>query len=105
MVGSLYENLPDQLPEELITVLAENDAVKIERIVSDGHQSEVGSWYDQEQNEWVLLVSGSATLEFEDQIRVLKPGDHMLIPAHRKHRVAATSSSQKTIWLAVFFSG
>lgn len=103
MVGNLCENLPDTLPEELTTVLAGNDAVKIERIVSDGHQSEKGFWYDQGQNEWVLLVSGSAVLEFEDRKQELKPGDYVLIPAHQKHRVNSTATTEKTVWLAVFY--
>lgn len=86
-----------------MTVLAEGEGVKIERIVSDGHASPEGFWYDQEQYEWVLLVSGSAVLAFEDKAVALKPGDHLLIPAHQRHRVEATSQTEKTIWLAVFY--
>lgn len=100
---NLFEMCDGLLTEELVEVLAEGANVRIERIVSDGHQSDEGFWYDQEQNEWVLLVSGSAVLEFEDGVKELKPGDHVLIPAHRKHRVASTSSTEKTIWLAVFY--
>ena len=103
MKSNLFENIPGMLPEELISVLAENENVKIERIVSDGQASPEGYWYDQEQSEWVLLVAGLAVLEFEDRKQELKPGDHMLIPAHRKHRVASTSATEKTVWLAVFY--
>ncbi len=103
MKSNLFANIPGMLPEELISVLAENENVKIERIVSDGQSSPEGYWYDQEQSEWVLLVAGLAVLEFEDRKQELKPGDHMLIPAHRKHRVASTSATEKTVWLAVFY--
>lgn len=101
---NLFENIPERLPGELVEVLADSSSVRIERIVSDGQASPEGFWYDQEQHEWVLLVSGSAVLEFEDGMLEMHPGDHVLIPARQKHRVAATSAAEKTIWLAVFYS-
>lgn len=107
MIPSLYNDLPDDLPEELVSVLAESESVRIERIVSDGHASPEGFWYDQEQSEWVLLVSGSAVLSIERDTGVeridMEPGDYLLLPAHQRHRVEATSSTEKTIWLAVFY--
>jgi len=107
MKENLYKQIPDSLSEELITMLAESKHVKIERIVSDGHASPAGFWYEQEQNEWVLLVSGSTVLTVEkdsgtEQVE-LESGDYLLIPAHQRHRVESTSSTEKTIWLAVFF--
>jgi len=101
---NLFENVPKELPEELVEVIAEGSNVRIERIVSDGHASPDGFWYDQDQNEWVLLLSGSAALEFEGRTVDMKAGDHMLIPARRKHRVVSTSDNGKTIWLAVFYA-
>jgi cupin 2 domain-containing protein len=101
---NLFGDIPDVLPDELTEVLAESSNVRIERIVSDGQSSPDDFWYDQTQNEWVLLVSGSAVLEFEERSVDLKVGDYLLIPAHQKHRVASTSLTEKTIWLAVFFS-
>lgn len=107
MKRNLFQDIPGELPEELLTVLAENDNVKIERIVSDGQCSPEGFWYDQEQHEWVLLVSGSAVLTIEQDAGVerieLAPGDYLLIPAHQRHRVESTSQTEKTIWLAVTF--
>ncbi|MBN2685458.1 MAG: cupin domain-containing protein [Pontiellaceae bacterium] len=105
---NLFDNIPDTLPEELFTVLAEGEGVKVERIMSDGHASPAGFWYDQEQHEWILLLAGSAVLSLEkdntfERIE-LTPGDHLLIPAHQRHRVESTASSEKTIWLAVFYS-
>ena len=107
MTENLYENIPEVLPAELLSVLAESGHVKIERIVSAGHASPEGFWYDQDQNEWVLLVSGAATLSLEKGAALerleLKPGDHLLIPARQRHRVESTSQTEQTIWLAVFF--
>ena len=105
---NLFDNIPEELPKELINVLTENESVKVERIVSDGHASPDGFWYDQDENEWVLLVSGSAVLSIEKEPGIeqieLKPGDHLLIQPHQRHRVESTSQTEKTIWLAVYFS-
>lgn len=105
---NLFSDIPDILPAELFTVLAEGEGVKIERIVSDGHASPTGFWYDQKQHEWVLLLAGSAVLSLEKDHTVerieLAPGDHLFIPAHQRHRVESTASGEKTIWLAVFYS-
>ena len=103
MKRSLFSGVPVELPKELFTVLAENENVKIERIVSDGHASAEGVWYDQEQDEWVLLISGSAVLTVGDKRVELTVGDHLLIPAHQRHRVESTSQTEKTIWLAVHY--
>ena len=108
MKSNLFENIPGELPEELVTVLSESKGVKIERIVSDGHGSLDGFWYDQDEHEWVLLVSGSAVLSIEkasgiEQVE-LNPGDYLLLPAHQRHRVESTSQTEKTIWLAIYFS-
>ena len=108
MKENLFNQIPAKLAEELVTVLSESKGVKIERIVSDGHASPDGFWYDQEENEWVLLVSGSAVMSVEKESGIerieLEPGDHLLLPAHQRHRVEATSQTEKTIWLAVYFS-
>ncbi len=103
MRNNLFKNIPDDLPEEISTILAENENVKIERIVSEGHASPAGFWYDQEQNEWVLLLAGSTVLTVGDGRIELNPGDYLLIPAHQRHRIESTSATEKTIWLAIFY--
>jgi cupin 2 domain-containing protein len=52
-----------------------------------------------------MLLRGSAGILFEDAegTIVLKPGDWLDIPAHRKHRVEWTVPNEKTIWLAVHY--
>jgi len=103
-MSNLLDDLPKQLPEELVTVLAENQCVRIERIVSTGHRSADNFWYDQDEDEWVVVLKGGAKLGFEDAKSVhLGPGDHVLIPAHQKHRVEWTTPTEPTVWLAVFY--
>jgi cupin 2 domain-containing protein len=108
MKSNLFNGIPDKLPEELVSLLAGNSGVQINRIVSDGHASPKDFWYDQDQDEWVLLVSGHAVLTVEREAGAgtveLSPGDHLLIPAHQRHRVEATSATEKTVWIAVFYS-
>jgi cupin 2 domain-containing protein len=105
MTTALFADLPSSLPEELITTLLQAPRVRIERIVSHGHRSPDGFWYDQPTNEWVLVLQGAARLEFEDRMVEMGPGDFVNIPAHHKHRVAWTSPDGPTIWLAVHYDG
>ena len=103
MPVNLY-NLPDPLPDaEEFTDLIPDRGVKIERIVSHGQTSPAGEWYDQDRDEWVLLIQGEAVLEYEtgEKLR-LDAGDHVLIPARCRHRVDYTSRTPPCIWIAVF---
>ncbi len=104
-VSNLLENIPTELPEELIEVLASSDNVRIERIVSLGHISPEDFWYDQDQNEFVLLLKGKAELEFSDPDKMIKmeEGDSLIISAHQRHRVSWTKQETGTIWLVVYY--
>jgi cupin 2 domain-containing protein len=100
---NLLTNLPKLLPEELIENIVVANDVRIERIISTGHSSPPDFWYDQNENEWVIVLQGSAVLEFESETRHLVAGSYVLVPAHQKHRVRSTSSSEPTVWIAVFY--
>ena len=83
------------------TIACANGNARIERIVSYGHVSPEGFWYDQDEDEWVLILEGSARIDFADGTEVaMEKGSHLLLPRHVPHRVARTSSP--CIWLAVF---
>ncbi|HVV93242.1 MAG TPA: cupin domain-containing protein [Hyphomicrobiales bacterium] len=88
---------------ELVETLAVGPGARVERIVSFGHASPPGFWYDQDETEWVMVLAGRAELAFADGAEPcrLGPGDYMLIPAHRRHRVAMTDPAVPTVWLAV----
>lgn len=102
-IEHFIQNIPEKLPEELVEVLAKSGNVRIERIVSKGHTTSEGEWYDQNQNEWVMVVKGSAKLRFEDGTISLHEGDFINIPAHQKHRVEWTDPSTLTVWIAIFY--
>ncbi|MBL0010576.1 MAG: cupin domain-containing protein [Nitrosomonas sp.] len=90
--------------DEFFELLIKNDTVTIERIISKGKKSPESDWYDQEKNEWVMVLKGKAVLSFEDQTSVqLNEGDFINIPSHKKHRVAWTDPDNETIWLAVHY--
>ena len=99
-VKNLFANISNAKRGEEFLALFENATTRIERIVSRAHTSPAGFWYDQEEDEWVMVLRGTATLEFTDgELVELKEGDYLTIPRHVKHRVAQTS--EETIWLAV----
>jgi cupin 2 domain-containing protein len=101
--GNLFAVVDAAAPDEQVQALLTAPAIRVERIVSTGQASPPGFWFDQEWDEFVLLVSGSACIFIEGDIatRLLGPGDHLTIPAHVRHRVEWTSESGPTIWLAV----
>ena len=78
---------------------------RLERIVSAGHSTEPEKWYDQDQHEWVLLLSGAAKIRFagSSQCVMMQPGDFINIPAHRRHRVEWTEPDTQTVWLALHY--
>jgi cupin 2 domain-containing protein len=104
--GHLYQNIPGDLPQEMSECLARGAGMKIERIVSKGHRSEPDFWYDQPENEWVLVLKGEATLRFQEGNRLVRltEGMYVNIAAHEKHRVEWTREEVETVWLAVFYS-
>ena len=99
--SNLLADLPAGLPDELVQSLVAAPGVRIERIVSHGHASPPGFWYDQDEAEWVMVVRGAARLRFEDREVEMRPGDHVTIPARRRHRVEWTTPDEPTIWLGV----
>jgi cupin 2 domain-containing protein len=103
MMFNLFTNIPTDSPKELFTTLLESPGVRIQRIVSFGQTSPEGFWYDQDQDEWVILLQGAARLEFEDRTVEMNRGDFLNIPAHEKHRVKWTSPDELTVWLAVHY--
>ncbi len=102
MISNIFDHIPDHTDTEIFETLFENSRARIERIVSTGHHSPEGFWYDQEDDEFVLLLQGEALLGFETKEVRLREGDWMVIPAHRKHRVLWTAPDRPTLWLALF---
>jgi len=100
---NIYDNLPKKMPGEIFSFIARAEKVEIERIVSRGHRSPPGFWYDQDFDELCILLRGAAMLRMAGsrRRRRLKEGDYLLIPAHKRHRVEWTHPKIQTIWLTI----
>lgn len=103
-MNNIFDAIPTNLKDEVFEHLVDTSKVKIERIISKGHQSPESGWHDQDKNEWVMLLKGEAVLLFEDKSTVaLKAGDYINLVAHTKHKVEWTTPESETIWLAVHY--
>src|SRR3974377_2522563 len=104
--GNLFADVSSaSAGEESCSEIFAQPGLKIERIVSQGQASPPEFWYDQAWNEWVIVLKGGATLQFEDEpaTRALGEGDYVFIPARKGHRVEGTDPKQPTVWLALPF--
>jgi len=103
--ANIFAAIPEDLQDEYAETLVRSGSLLVERIVSRGQATPAGQWYDQERNEWVLLLAGSAGLRLEgrDGLIIMKPGDHLLLPAHCRHRVEWTDSAADTVWLTIHY--
>ena len=103
-IKNIFSGINNQSPEEIFETIIKTNQLKIERIISSGQATDNEKWYDQEVDEWVILLKGSAGLLFENNKKVImKQGDYINIPAHQKHRVEWTDPNEETIWLAVHY--
>lgn len=105
MIKNLFAAYPRVLDRETFDTLLETGDFKLERIISTGQSTPSGTWYEQDRDEWVVLLSGEAGIFFEGggEALVLRPGDHLVIPAHTRHRVEWTAAGAETVWLALHF--
>jgi cupin 2 domain-containing protein len=101
-IANLLDGLPPPGPDEVFEPLFERAGVRLERIVSFGQSTPPDAWYDQAQDEWVMVVAGAARLRIEGQgVFDMNPGDTVFLPAHCRHRVEWTDPRQPTVWLAL----
>ena len=102
---NMLSNLPDSLPSEVIEDLVKTESLRIERILSHGHSSPEQGWYDQTENEWVMVLKGQGVIEFQDgETKTLSEGDFVNIDAGVKHKVVSTHPDEITVWLAIFYT-
>ncbi|MCW8831042.1 MAG: cupin domain-containing protein [Gammaproteobacteria bacterium] len=103
-MNNIFDSIPESIDKEIFDTIVKSENIRIERIISRGHASPESGWYDQGQNEWVIVVKGGAVISFEDDEPVkLDEGSYINIPAHKKHKVDWTDPDTETIWLAVFY--
>jgi cupin 2 domain-containing protein len=103
--GNMFSGIPRHMDDEVFDTILASDRCEIKRIISKGNQSPPDYWYDQERNEWVMVLKGAAKLKFKNgnTIVAMMPGDYVMIPAHCQHRVEWTDPDGETIWLAVHY--
>jgi len=103
--ANLFDRLPNKGTNEELTTLVDRAGSKLVRIVSTGQATPEGVWYDQDDNEWVVVLRGSAGLRVdgEDDVRVLSVGDYIDLPAGLRHRVERTDADGPTVWLALHY--
>ncbi len=104
-IKNVFSDIPKQIPNEIFETIIISNQFRMERIISCGQATTEGEWYDQDQNEWVLILKGNAGLLFEGnkELITMKTGDYINIPAHKKHRVEWTDPKEETIWLTVYY--
>jgi cupin 2 domain-containing protein len=104
-IKNIFNGIPASISNEIQETILQGSSFRIERIVSHGHRSPDGFWYDQEENEWVIVLKGSAILRFEDKDEdiAMNPGNFINIEKHQRHRVEWTDPDQETIWLALHY--
>lgn len=101
-IGNLFQQLPEDLSNEVFTDILNKPSFRIERIVSLGHTST--DWYNQSQAEWVIVLQGAAAIAYDTgETFDLKPGSHLNIPRHQRHKVTYTDPLRETIWLAIHY--
>lgn len=103
--GNFFSDIPHQIDDEVFDTILAADGFEIKRIISKGQKSPADYWYDQEKNEWVMVLKGAAKLKFKDHKRIVEmmPGNYIHIPAHCKHKLEWTDPDVETIWLAVYY--
>ena len=104
-MDNLFADISATIPEEIFQTLLTGSNLRVERIVSLGHSSPDGFWFDQNENEWVVLLKGAAKLRLEnaDELVEMQPGSFVNIPAHQRHRVEWTDPNEPTVWLAIHY--
>ena len=103
MRNNVFENIIIDKKQEQFFELVKSDNIRIEKIVSNGQSSPIDFWYEQKENEFVLILKGNAVLEYKNSELILNEGDYINIPAFTKHRVKYTNKDEPTIWLAIFY--
>jgi cupin 2 domain-containing protein len=101
--ANIFADIPATLADEQFTELWSTPTLRVERIVSHGHASPPGFWFDQNDAEWVLVLQGAALIALEGGIDpvMLRRGDYLYLAPHARHRVEWTDPDQATVWLAI----
>jgi cupin 2 domain-containing protein len=95
--GRLLEASVAPAAGERVDVLARSGGAVVEQILSGPLADPLD--YDQDHDEWVVVLAGAAELEVAGEPVALRPGDWVLLPGGVAHRLVRTDPG--TSWLAV----
>ena len=102
--SNIFDKIPDNIDKEIFNDIVKTKKLRIERIISKGQTSPDSGWYDQDENEWVMVIEGCGVIAFFDGSKIkLNKGDYVNIPKHTKHKVIWTDTNNITLWLAIFY--
>ena len=103
--NNLFLNIPDKIKSEIFDPIIKNEKFRLERIISQGQSTPEGEWLEQDNDEWVVLLTGKARIRFEDDkdSYLMESGEYIYIPSRKRHRVEWTPSDKQTVWLALHF--
>jgi len=95
--GNLFTDAAPPLQGERFETLLQHRNLRVERIVSSSRIA--SEQYVQAQDEWVVLLQGSATLDVAGTAVELCAGDYLFLPAGVAHTVERVAEG--ALWLAV----
>jgi cupin 2 domain-containing protein len=95
--GNIFEDADAPAKGELFLEILRHKNVRIERIVSSDELPE--KIYNQEHDEWVMILEGGARLDVDGKRVCLSRGDWLLLKSGIPHRILSTMRG--TVWLAV----
>lgn len=96
-MGNLFADFEVPLNGERFEALLSHKNLVVERIISSADITPTESV--QEQDEWVVLLQGEATLEVAGEAVELRSGDYLFLPAGTPHVVRRVTNG--ALWLAV----
>jgi len=103
--SNIFANIASSVNGEVFEDIISKENIQIQRIISSPNSGDTSKWYDQDTDEWVIVLQGSAIITFENKDKThLNAGDYLNIPAHTKHQVSWTTPDEKTIWIAIHYN-
>ena len=96
---NLFEYDIPKLDSEDFYTLLEKENITIKKIVSNTLKTP--QTFCSDKNEFVIVLKGCAKIEIDGEVKKLKTGDTLYIPAKKTHTLLKTKKI--VVWLAIYF--